>query len=132
MKILTGIVLIILGIEDLRTQKLPLRLLLALLLVACIYGVCNIPISQCFLGALPGLFLLLLAFLQTEIIGVGDGLISVAYGMVFGWRDTCIWLMYSFFLVAIVGIFLKVFQKKRVVRLPFVPFMALVHVGMSL
>lgn len=132
MKALVSMILIVLGIEDLRTRKISFWLLIALLILSAIYGVMHFPLMQCFFGVLPGLSLLLFAWMQKEAIGLGDGLITVGYGLIYGWRQTYVWLVFSFLLVAMVGLFWKAISKKRKLRLPFIPFMAVVHMGMNL
>lgn len=132
MMVLVAIVLVLLGIEDLHTQKLSLWPVIALIMLSAIYAVCSFSIMQCILGVLPGICLLILSHLQPEILGAGDALITIIYGLMFGWFYTCIWLMWSFFLAAVVGVFWKLLRKTSNIRLPFVPFMALVQIGMCL
>jgi len=132
MNLLTSIVLLLFGIEDLRSRKISLWFLGLTILVAGIYGVYQYGIGHSTLGSIPGLLLFLLALLQKECIGMGDGLLAIAYGVLYGWRRVCVWLMFSFLLVAVVGVFVKVVTRKRKVQLPFIPFMGLVHMGMCL
>ncbi len=129
MNALTGIILTVLGVEDLRTKTIPVWLISVMILAAAVYGVCTQPILICAAGMLPGLFFVLLSFFGTEI-GMGDGLITLAYGFLYGWKRTCLWLMYSFLFAAIIGLMWKVLCRKNKVTLPFVPFMAIVHMGM--
>ena len=132
MNIVVGIMLVLLGIEDYRTQKLFLWPVMGMLILAGVYAVCTHSFMQCISGVLPGSCLLILSLVQPEAIGIADALVAMMYGLVFGGVQTCIWLMCSFLLVAIVGIFWKLFRKTRKIRLPFVPFMAFVQMGMCL
>lgn len=132
MKTLATVILVLLGIEDLYTQKLSLWSVIGILISSAIYGVCCFPIAQCILGMLPGVCLLIISLLQPQTLGAGDALVTIIYGLVFGWFHTCIWLMWSFLVAAVVGVFWKLWHKGRKIRLPFVPFMALVQMGMCL
>ena len=132
MKVWINVILVLLAIEDIRTRKVSLWFLLIALLLSAIYGLRQHSYLQCLLGLLPGIGLVLLAWLQKETIGIGDGLIAMSYGMLYGWKHTCLWLLFSFLLVAVVGVFWKVVSKKRKIQMPFIPFMAVVHMGMSI
>ncbi len=129
MNVIVGMVLVLLGIEDMRTKKLPIWAVGTVLVAATVYGICNISIWQCFLGMLPGTLLIALSLLGAQI-GMGDGLITLSYGVVYGWYHSTIWIMFSFFLVALIGLLWKLLCRKKKLELPFVPFMAIVHIGM--
>lgn len=127
-----GIILAILGIEDVRKQKISVWVLFGLFLAGAIYGIYRNSFLQCILGVLPGLFLVLLSLWEKRVIGMGDAVVAVAYGVVYGWQHTCLWLMFSFFVAAVVGLFFRLFFKKRPKQMAFIPFMAIVHAGMML
>ena len=107
-------------------------LVVASILAAGVFGVYQNGLVHSLPGAVPGVLLCFLAVWQPKVLGKGDGLVAIAYGCLYGWRNTVIWLMYSFLLVAIVGVFAKVLSRKKRLQLPFVPFMSLVHMGMCL
>lgn len=132
MKALVSVILILLGIEDLRTQKISFWLLIVLIILSTIYSLIKFSPLYCLLGALPGAALIAFAWMQQKAIGIGDGLITMVYGLIYGWRHTCVWLMFSFLLVAVVGLCWKAISKRRELRLPLIPFMAVVHMGMCL
>ena len=52
--------------------------------------------------------------------------------MIYGWEKTCVWLMNSFLLAAVVGMIMGCTYKTNKKELPFVPFMTVVHYGMFL
>lgn len=132
MNVVFAIILVLFGIEDFRTQKLFLWPVIGMLILSAIYVVCTYPFMQYMLGAVPGGCLLALSLLHPETLGIADALVAIIYGLMFGWVQTCIWLMWSFLLVAIAGIFWKLLRKTKKIRLPFVPFMAFVQMGMCL
>lgn len=132
MKVLTMVVFVLLGIEDLRIKKIPFWPTALLVLCAIVYGIFENGIIQSMLGMIPGMLLLAISIMQPQSLGKGDGLIAIAYGNVFGWRDTCIWLFYSFFLVSIIGVLCGLLIRKKKMAFPLVPFMGIVHMGMCL
>ena len=132
MNLLVGAILVAFGIEDFRAKKISTWLLVLCVFVAGVYSIHRNGVWHSMLGIIPGVVLLLLGFLQPEMIGKGDGLLSIAYGSLYGWRKATLWLVFSFFAVAVVGVFVKVFPRKRNLQLPFMPFMCIVHWGMCL
>ena len=70
--------------------------------------------------------------LLPQSLGIGDGILSVMYGMIYGWKRTSIWLMNSFLVAAVIGMIISCMCKKRRIELPFVPFLTAVHIGMYL
>ena len=99
---------------------------------AFIYGVKNLSIGAVFVGCIPGVLMILVSKVMSQSIGMGDGILVVLYGMVYGWEKTCMWLMNSFWLAAVIGLIIGWIYKKSKMELPFVPFMAVVHLGMCL
>ncbi len=83
-------------------------------------------------GLIPGIIILVLAFISREGIGYGDGLLLLTIGPVFGIKSEVIGLMIAFFTSGIVSAFLLMIKRtgKRY-TIPFVPFMTL-GMGVSL
>ncbi len=133
MNYIVGGCLAVLSIEDIRKQKVPVWSLVILLFSSIMYeALQQVSIIEAVLGAFPGILMMVLALLLPQSLGIGDGMLSVCYGLLYGWRRTCIWLMVSFLLAAVFGLFLKLFTKRRHISIPFIPFLALVHMGMNL
>ena len=133
MSCVVGGCLAVLSIEDIRKKVLPVWILVILLLSSMAYGVGQYAgLLEIIFSVLPGIMLVVVALLLPKSIGIGDGILGICYGLVYGWKRTCIWLMLGFFLVAVFGVFLKLFFKTEYIRIPFIPFLTLVHVGMSL
>lgn len=124
--------LCLLSIVDIKYKKLPLWSLMLGVLGSMIYSVETFGIATMFFLMLPGIFLSIVAIVLPQSIGIGDGIIAVMYGMVYGWRKLSIWLMLAFCLAAITGVCYQLFLHKRKIILPFVPFLGVVHIGMCL
>ncbi len=132
MNYLVGGYLIGLSIEDIKKQKLTIWMLLIFLVGGIAYGLMHIREQNLFLSIVPGMLLCALALQLPNSVGIGDGLLAIAYGSVYGWRKTCIWLMISFLLAAVFGLVHCFRRHRKDLKVPFVPFLAIVHVGMCL
>jgi len=79
------------------------------------------------LSLLPSLFFLFLVLVSKEtLMGFGDFKLSVFLGLFLGWQKFIIALFVSFFLGAILGIFLIILKKKNLKsKMPFAPFLIL-------
>ncbi len=73
-------------------------------------------------GMIPGMALCLLAFIWKEHIGIGDGIIVMAFGWMCGLTLVCEVLTGGFVLAAGAGIVCYIFGGKVNVELPFIPF----------
>lgn len=121
-----------LSVGDIRKRSIPLWEVLVFLFVGIIYGLWKNGVVEVLSGFLPGVLLCVAAMVMPDDVGMGDGIVTVVYGSIYGWQKACLWLVISFFLVAIGGVLLCVIQQRKRVRLPFVPFLTAVHVGMCL
>lgn len=121
-----------LSVGDIRKRSIPLWEVLVFLFVGIIYGLWKNGVVEVLYGFLPGILLCVAAMVMPDDVGMGDGIVTVVYGSIYGWQKACLWLVISFFLVAIGGVLLCVIQQRKRVRLPFVPFLTAVHVGMCL
>ena len=78
------------------------------------------------------LILLIFSVLMPKGIGIGDGILAIIYGIVYGWMRTCVWLIAGFLMAAVFGVFCYLFQRAKSMLIPLVPFLMLAHVGMCL
>ena len=130
MTIMIFLVIIICAYHDLRRKRIPLVLVgvcAVLSLVEMVIAVTDhVRTPMTFLVAvLPGLFMLVLAFLTKKSVGYGDGLLMCAVGPVLGLRLMVGGLMLAFFFSSIFAIFLLVFKKAdKKTTIPFIPFLA--------
>lgn len=121
-----------LSIEDFRKKALPVRVLLIGGVAALIYCIKFLSIEAVVIGCLPGVLMVIVSKVLPKSLGMGDGILVIWYGMLYGWEKTCVWLMNSFLLAAVVGIIIGCICKNNKKELPFVPFMTVVHFGMFL
>ena len=127
-----GIYLAILSIQDIRHKKIWLWMIVVIIGAGGIYAWLNGHGVQILWDVIPGGLFCILALWIPDVMGLGDGLVAIIYGLFFGWKSTCIWLMFAFALSAVVGMGICVFQHKSKIQIPFIPFLTIVHVGMCL
>lgn len=121
-----------LSVEDIRHQKVPLWILVISVISGIIYGLVKEDVIMMAVNLVPGLILCILSAALPECIGMADGVVTIFYGLIFGWQKACLLLMAGFWTAAIVGIFWRCYTKRRDVQIPFIPFLALAHVGISI
>lgn len=96
--------------------------------IAIIGGVWNVlqngkDLLWIFMAMLIGLFLMICSKIFRGSIGIGDGIVFLALGLVFGLKDTSNLLFYSLVLSLVWGSGLLVLKKcSRTKELPFLPF----------
>jgi Flp pilus assembly protein protease CpaA len=132
MNYIAGGFLAVLGIEDFKKKTIPVWMLLIGGISALIYCIKNLSIEVVLAGCIPGMLMILISKLLPKSLGIGDGVLVILYGMVYGWEKTCVWLMNSFLLVSVIGLIMGCIYKTHKLELPFVPFMTFVHLGMCL
>lgn len=132
MDYIAAIVLSCLGVKDMKERELSLHVLSGVLFFAILFSLKITHWKLLVLGSLPGLVLCLLSFLFPQGIGLGDGMIVISYGLVYGWKRTCIWLMLSLLLAAVVGSIYYLKSRRKQIQLPFVPFLFITHIGLCL
>ena len=127
-----GVYLVILSLQDIRHKKISLWLVVLTIGLGVVYALLNGQGVHIIWDVIPGGIVWILALLIPDVMGLGDGLVAIVYGLFFGWRSTCIWLMFAFALSAVVGLGICVFRRKSKIQIPFIPFLTVVHVGMCL
>ena len=132
MELYTSAFLSVLSIQDLRNRKISVWIVSLAILGSVIYSLTNYKQGNLFFDILPGCILCVLARLSSNQLGVGDGLVVIFYGLIYGWEKTCNWLMISFFLASVVGVVGAMSKKWHKIQIPFIPFLTLVHIGMSI
>lgn len=128
--IITMIILGIAALQDIRTKTIPFWMLAAAGSVAILSSSVDIMDGiikwYAWIPALiPGLSLLLIAYLSKEAIGYGDGLMILLLGPVFGLTRMTAGVCLAFFLSSFFSIALMMLHKaKRKTTFPFIPFLA--------
>lgn len=131
MNVISIIYLSILSYQDIRHQKLSMWLLSGAVVPGLVYGAVHHGWSS-FCDFLPGMGMCILALLFPNAIGIGDGILVIAYGFFFGWLQACLCLLVALILTAVTGVILCIKKRERGLCLPFVPFVTLAHIGMCL
>ena len=115
----------ILSLSDIRTKKLPVKILLIDGVIALLFCVIyNEPNGFYILQSIgPGGVLLLLSKITKESIGYGDGIVVMLIGLFCGTLFTVVTVGVAFFLSGIYAVFLL--WKRRGDKMPFLPFLLL-------
>ncbi|HCL03321.1 MAG TPA: hypothetical protein DHW61_13105 [Lachnoclostridium phytofermentans] len=127
-----GALLFILGIQDIKRKEISCWWLISLL--PLIFIELAIPSEITFIerifGVLLGLFFVILSKVTRGQIGIGDGYVLCAIGVILGISKSAILLSYAFLLTSVVSIVLLVlFRWNRKKTIPFVPFLFLGYLG---
>ena len=124
--------LCILSILDVRSKKVPLVMLTVAMAAAILYGCKQGGFGYMILGVIPGILLCMVSICLPECLGLGDGLLGIVYGALYGWKQTCIWYLYGMFLAAVFGVCRNIcfgISIKRKETIPFIPMLTIVHIG---
>ncbi len=120
-----GMLLGILAFQDVRKKRVDLLLVILLAIVNTV--ICLLmkrSAGDVCIGILPGVFAVLVALLTKGKLGLGDGLVLIATGVVYDWnRVMVIWLV-GLVLSTVVGAVLIMMKKANIkTALPFLPFL---------
>ena len=127
-----GILLFILGIQDIKRKEISCWWLISVLPLIMIELIppSEIAFMERVFGGLLGLFFIILSKVTKGQIGIGDGYVLCALGVILGISKATILLSYAFLLTSIVSIVLLVFFRcNRKKTIPFVPFLFLGYLG---
>ncbi len=122
---LNGSMLGVLSFQDIKKKSVNLMPVLGLIAInagLCIY-MHRSPFSV-LTGVLPGVFALAVSLVTKGKMGIGDGLVLTALGLIADWnRVLAIWLV-ALILSAFTGLLLIAFKKASIkTALPFLPFL---------
>lgn len=132
MQYVFGIFFLGLGIEDMLYKKVSLGAVYFTIIIGIVCGLKNSSFIEVLIGAVPGIIFLVLSLVLSNMIGIGDGMLLLAYGCYYGWWKACLCLFMSLSLAAAVGMMWGLMRQRRHVTLPFVPFLALSHLGVCI
>lgn len=128
--------LLICAFQDIRRRKIGIRPSVfagcaAMIMDGALVLSGNAGVLVCLGGLLPGIMLLLLAYLSGGAAGCGDGICFLVLGALLWSRMTWILLMCALMLAAVCGAFLMLFRHAgRKTRMPFLAFTAAAWAGM--
>jgi leader peptidase (prepilin peptidase)/N-methyltransferase len=127
--VLTMTVLVIASIHDIRKKEISFWMLSACGSIAVLTSAVGImdgvkTWEECFLAIVPGVLLLLIAYVSRQGIGYGDGFLVLAVGPVFGFEQIFTGVCLAFGISAVFSIGMIVFAKAgRKSSFPFIPFL---------
>lgn len=111
------------AVYDMKTKTVSLIAVAAFAVGVLIYRLCaGTGIAELAAGLIPGLLVVVLAFVTRESIGMGDGLMLCVLGMFCGWRRCLAVFGLALVLSAVFAIVLLVCRRAgRKTEIPFLP-----------
>lgn len=133
-KILFGVYLAYLSVEDIRKKSLPVLGIAAGLLFVPFFviseGTLNITLLDNLKGMIPGGLLIFISFLSRGQIGIGDGAVVLITGVAIGIGNIVIVLTGALLLISVFSMLMLLLGKlNRKSTLPFVPFVFAGYLG---
>ncbi|MBO4785161.1 MAG: prepilin peptidase [Lachnospiraceae bacterium] len=122
-------VFIVLGIEAITDFKkkevnIVFPALLAATAAVMLFFTKDISLINAIIGITEGVLLILISFLTKGEIGMGDGILLAACGLMLGGRDNLIMFFFACLSSAIVSALIMIIKKAdKKTKIPFVPFM---------
>ena len=111
------------GVYDLKTKTIPVAAVAAASVGVLIYRIfTGTEAAEFVLGLIPGVLVVILAYVTKESIGVGDGLVLCMLGLSCGWRQCLAAFGMALILTAVLAMILLVCRRAgRKTELPFLP-----------
>ncbi|HEX3022131.1 MAG TPA: prepilin peptidase [Lachnospiraceae bacterium] len=131
LNIFTILFLMTLAVIDMKERKIPCVVLSISFLVALLSTVLvkhGITTEQ-LCGMTIGFLFILISLVTRGQLGIGDGITLVITGVVIGFWDNLLMVLYALFAAGITAIILIVFKRSnRKERIPFLPFLLLGYI----
>ena len=119
-------VLIIEAVTDFKKKEVNIifPILLAAAAVVMLFFSKDISLINAIIGIAEGLLLILISVLTKGQIGMGDGILLAACGLMLGGRDNLIMFFFACLSSAVVSALIMIIKKAdKKTKIPFVPFM---------
>lgn len=132
LKISIGVLLFLCGVQDMRSKKISLWLVLsgAILISLIVINSTTLSIINCLGGLGVGIFVIIISILTEGKIGMGDGLLLCVTGIGLGFWTNLELFALALLLAAIVSILLLTFRvADRKKCIPFIPFLFFSFLG---
>lgn len=132
--LLVALLLITESYFDIKTKKINIIFLLFFTVTgvaAALFFKQNGVVSA-LLGALEGIILLGIAYVTKEGIGYGDGMVILGTGLILGWRNNILMFFAGLLFSSLFSIILLIKDKNRKKRIPFIPFLTLGYLFITL
>lgn len=120
------IVLVIEAVTDFKKKEVNIvfPVLLAAAATVMLFFTKDISLINSIIGIAEGVLLILISFLTKGEIGMGDGILLAACGLMLGGKDNLIMFFFACFSSAIVSALIMLIKKAdKKTKIPFVPFM---------
>lgn len=118
-------VCIYLSIQDIRKKVVPVWLLLVLVIIAVVgeYMTSGAISRHALLGVCPGIFMIISGKVTGQI-GVGDGLLVLAIGILIGLYMSLYMIMFAFLMALCFFGFIRFYRRAQSKTIPFIPFIS--------
>lgn len=120
------IVLVIEAVTDFKKKEVNIvfPVLLAAAATVMLFFTKDISLINSIIGIAEGVLLILISFLTKGEIGMGDGILLAACGLMLGGRDNLIMFFFACLSSAVVSALIMLIKKAdKKTKIPFVPFM---------
>lgn len=120
------IVLIIEAVTDLKKQEIniPVSGIMAAAAIPIYFFAKDISVLNSIIGIAEGLLLILISVMTKGQIGMGDGILLAACGLMLGGKDNFLMFFFACLFSAVVsGLIMLVKKADKKTKIPFVPFM---------
>lgn len=120
------IVLVIEAVTDFKKKEVNIvfPVLLAAAATVMLFFTKDISLINSIIGIAEGVLLILISFLTKGEIGIGDGILLAACGLMLGGKDNLIMFFFACLSSAIVSALIMLIKKAdKKTKIPFVPFM---------
>ena len=124
--VLVFIVLVIEAVKDFRKKEvnIPVLGILVAAAIVMIFLEKDISVLNAIIGLAEGLLLILVSVMTKGQIGMGDGLLLAACGLMLGGKDNMVMFFFACLSSAIVSVLIMIIKKAdKKTTIPFVPFM---------
>ena len=124
--VLVFIVLVIEALKDFRKKEvnIPVLGILVVAAMVMIFLGKDISVSNAIIGLAEGLLLILVSVMTKGQIGMGDGILLAACGLMLGGKDNMVMFFFACLSSAIVSVLIMIIKKAdKKTTIPFVPFM---------
>ena len=123
---LVFIVLVIEALKDFRKKEvnIPILGIMAIAAMIMVFLGKDISVSNAIIGLAEGVLLILVSVMTKGQIGIGDGILLAACGLMLGGKDNMVMFFFACLSSAIVSVLIMIIKKAdKKTKIPFVPFM---------
>lgn len=128
--IVSGIFLAIASYMDIKYREISILLCIIFMVMGLGMGIAECickagDIKQIIISAIPGVIMLFISKVTNQGIGMGDGAVAIAVGVLLGYEKTVLALLAGFMIAGVISIILLVFKKAaKSYELPFIPLLS--------